>query len=729
VESYPTDAITLTIDEKEVKAKKGMTVLEAALGANMYIPNLCYHPDLSPSGACRLCIVQINGIRGLPTACTTPAENGMIVHTDSPEISRIRRAAFQLLIASHPTDCLTCNENQRCELQILAAYLGITEQPFRKTNEKVPVDLRNPLFVRDPNKCILCGRCVRICQDVRKVGAISFMKRGTDTFIGSAFDRPYAEAGCRFCGACVEVCPTGALTDRDLKWKTFAEREAALIPCKHTCPAGVDVPRYIRLINEGKIAEATAVVREKVPFPRVLGRICIHPCEDECRRGELNDPIAIRPLKRFAADHDNGLWKQNLKMRPPTGKKIAIVGSGPAGLTAAYFLARVRHSVTVFEALPRLGGMMLAGIPEFRLPRDVLEAEIEEIKNIGVDVKTNTRIESLEPLFEQGYEAIFVAVGAHQCIKMGVDGEDSPGVIDCVPFLRNVNLGKKVKLGEKVAVIGGGNAAIDAARTALRLGAKEVTVIYRRTRADMPASTEEVDEALREGVDIHFLATPVKMSNEDGIVRLECIRMKLGELDATGRPRPIPIKGSEFAMEFNTVIIAIGQMPEIPAEFGLEVDRGNRVQVDSFTLATNRKGVFAGGDAVSGPASVIEAVASGRKAAIAIDKYLGGDGVIDEPLIPFEEGDPCLGQIDDFASWRRQKMSTISMEKRRNSFEEVELCFDKETAIKEAERCLRCNLRLQISPTILPPMETKLSTSKRKQPEPEKEPPAAFIGI
>ncbi|TLN14104.1 2Fe-2S iron-sulfur cluster binding domain-containing protein, partial [bacterium] len=192
MESYPTDAITLTIDEKEVKAKKGMTVLEAALGANMYIPNLCYHPDLSPSGACRLCIVQINGIRGLPTACTTPAENGMIVHTDSPEISRIRRAAFQLLIASHPTDCLTCNENQRCELQILAAYLGITEQPFRKTNEKVPVDLRNPLFVRDPNKCILCGRCVRICQDARKVGAISFMKRGTDTFIGSAFDRPYA---------------------------------------------------------------------------------------------------------------------------------------------------------------------------------------------------------------------------------------------------------------------------------------------------------------------------------------------------------------------------------------------------------------------------------------------------------------------------------------------------------------------------------------------------------
>lgn len=706
MKSYLPDAITLTVDGKEIKARKGMSVLEAALGAGIYIPHLCYHADVPPSGACGLCIVQIDGIPDLLTACTTPAEDGMIVHTDSPEIGRIRCVALQLLIASHPADCLTCSENQRCELQILAAYLGITEQPFRKTNKKVPVDLRNPLFICDTNKCILCGRCVRICQDVRKVGAISFMKRGIDTFIGSAFDHPLAEAGCRFCGACVEVCPTGALTDRDLKWRTLAEREAVLIPCKNDCPAGIDVPRYIHLVAEGKFAEAIAVVREKVPFPRILGRVCIHPCEDACRREQLNEPMAIRAIKRFVADHDDGLWKQNLKIHPSTTRKVAIVGSGPAGLTAAYFLARHGHSVTVFETLPRPGGMMFVGIPAFRLPRDVLDAEIEEIKNMGVVIKTNTQVKSLEPLFEQGYDAIFVAVGAHQSRRIDVDGEDSLGVIDCVSFLRNVSLGKKVELGEKVAVIGGGDAAVDTARTALRLGAKKVNIIYRRTRSEMPARTEEVDEALREGIDILFLATPVKISGEDGIVRLECVRMKLGEPDASGRRRPIPIKGSEFTMKFNTVIIAIGQMPEIPAEFGLEVDKGSRVQVDPYTLATNRKGVFAGGDAVSGPASVIEAIASGRKAAIVIDRYLGGDGVIDEPLIPFEEGNPCLGRMDGFAGLRREKMSTISMEKRRNSFEEVELGFDEEAVIKEAKRCLRCDLRLQISPTILPPMET-----------------------
>lgn len=699
------DSINLTINGKKIKAKKGMTVLEAALGAGIYIPHLCYHPDLPPFGGCRLCIVQIDGMRDLSSACTTPIEFGMSVHTDSPKINKIRRAALQLFMASHAADCLTCSNNLRCELQLLCAYLDVDEQPFTKIDEKKVVDLRSPLFIRDLNKCVLCGRCVRICQNVRNVNVLSFINRGNDTLIGSAFDRPLTETDCRFCGACVEVCPTGALSDRDLKWKTWVEREAALVPCKYACPARIDVPRYIRLISEGKFDEATAVIREKIPFPRILGRICTQFCEDACRRKELNEPIAINCLKRFAADYYNEPMKKNMQINPPTGKKVAIVGSGPAGLTAAYFLVKLGHSVSVFEALPQLGGMMLVGIPEFRLPRDVLDVEINEIKNMGVSIKTNTRVESLEPLFEQGFNAIFIAIGAHRSMRIGIEGEDSIGVMDCVQFLRQVSFGKKVELGEKVAVIGGGNAAVDAARTAIRLGAKKVSIIYRRTKVEMPAGTKEVDEAMQEGVNILFLTTPINISSKDGIVRLKCIRMKLAEPDETGRRRPVPIKDSDFTVEFNTVIIAIGQRPEIPAEFGLEVNKFNRVQVDPDTLVTSRKGVFAGGDAVSGPSSVIEAVASGRKAAIVMDIFLGGEGDIDKPLIPFEEENPCIGRINDFYVLNREKTNKISIEKRYNSFKEVDLGFKLEAAINEAKRCLRCNYRMQISSPFLPHIE------------------------
>jgi NADPH-dependent glutamate synthase beta subunit-like oxidoreductase len=699
------DTCILQINGKEIIAKSGMTVLETALNAGIYVPHLCYHPDLSPSGACRLCVVQIEGKRGLLTACTTQVENGMKVHTDSSEINKMRRGTLQLLLANHPTDCLTCRANLQCDLQFLSAYLDITKQPFRKLDQKLPVDKGDPLFIRDYNKCILCGRCIQICQGIQKIGVLSFINRGSETIVGTAFDKPLTEADCKFCLACVEVCPTGALFDRDLNLKNWSDRKAALIPCKYACPAEIDVPRYINLVAMGKYHEAVAVIREKVPFPGVLGRICTHPCEVVCRREKLNEPIDIKNIKRFAADHDDGFWRLKQQVSPSTGKKVAIVGSGPAGLTVAYFLVRLGHSVTVFEKLPQPGGMMLTGIPEFRLPREVLAKEIDEIIQLGVQMKLNTRIDSLTALFREGYDAIFVAVGAHQSRRMYIAGEDSPEVIDCVSFLREVSLGKKMILGEKVAVIGGGNAAIDAACTSIRLGVKEVTIIYRRTRVEMPASTEEVDEALQEGVNIQFLATPVSIKSKDGIVKVKCVRMKLGEPDMTGRRRPTPIQGSEFTMDFNTVIVAISQMPEIPAEFGLTVDKYSRVKVDPTTLETNRKGVFAGGDAVSGPASVIEAIASGRKAAISIDRYLGGKGTIDQPLIPVVQEIPCIEYMNAFASLPREKINTLPIEKRHNSYEEVNLGFNEETVIKEAKRCLKCNLRFQISTSPLPPLK------------------------
>ena len=460
-------------------------------------------------------------------------------------------------------------------------------------------------------------------------------------------------------------------------------------PCSHTCPAGIDVPRYIRFIAEGKFAEAVALIREKIPFPSVCGHICVHPCEAKCRRGLLDDAIGIRVLKRFAAEHDTGLWKPNSKVAPATGKRVAIVGSGPAGLTAAYYLAKLGHSVTVFEALPEPGGMMRVGIPDYRLPKDILRAEIEEIESVGVDIKTNTPVDSLDGLFKTGYNAIFLAIGAHQGIKIGVKGEDSPRVRECVSFLRDVSLGKGVKLGDRVAVIGGGNAAIDSARTALRLGAKEVTIVYRRTQTEMPASAEEIDGAIAEGVEIHFLAAPSRIISRNGELELECLGMRLGEVDASGRRRPEPIEGSEFIMSFDTIIAAIGQRPEIPGRFNLTPGRGNTIQVDPDTLATSRDGVFAGGDAISGPASVIEAIADGRQAAISIDKYLGGSGEIDETLAPPEEAAAPLGEA---VEGRRAEVPTLPVAERLKGFSQVELGLSEEMAIKEAERCLRCDL-------------------------------------
>ncbi|MDH5695765.1 MAG: NADH-quinone oxidoreductase subunit NuoF [Dehalococcoidia bacterium] len=460
-------------------------------------------------------------------------------------------------------------------------------------------------------------------------------------------------------------------------------------PCSHTCPAGVDAPRYIRFIAEGKFAEAVAVIREKIPFPSVCGHVCVHPCEAKCRRGQLDEAIGIRVLKRFATEHDTGLWKLNSKVASATGKRVAIVGSGPAGLTAAYYLAKLGHSVTVFEASPEPGGMMRVGIPGYRLPEDILRAEIKEIESIGVDIKTNTRVDSLDELFKQGYDAIFLAIGAHQGIKIGVEGEDSPGVRECVSFLMDVSLGKELKLGDRVAVIGGGNAAIDSARTALRLGAKEVTIVYRRTRAEMPASAEEIDGAIAEGVKIDFLAAPSRIISRDGHLELECVRMELGAVDASGRRRPEPIEGSNFSMSFDAIIAAIGQRPEIPLQFNLPTSQANTIRVDPDTLASSREGIFAGGDAISGPASVIEAIAAGRQAAISIDKYLGGSGEIDETLAPPEEAVAPLGEAGE--EWRVE-VPTLPVAERLKDFSQVELGLSEEIAIKEAKRCLRCDL-------------------------------------
>jgi NADPH-dependent glutamate synthase beta subunit-like oxidoreductase len=334
--------------------------------------------------------------------------------------------------------------------------------------------------------------------------------------------------------------------------------------------------------------------------------------------------------------------------------------------------------------------MMRYGIPEYRLPRQILAGEIDDIRGAGVEIRTNTRISSVDELLGQGYHAVFLAIGAHQGARLGIEGDDAPEVMEGISFLRKVNMGNRVGVGRHVAVIGGGNVAIDVSRSALRLGAGAVTMIYRRTREEMPASGEEIDEAIREGVRIEFLAAPLRIGRKDGGVELTCVRMELGGVDASGRRRPTAIAGTEFSSTFDAVIAAIGQVPEATDTFGLPLKRGNTFEADPYSLATGREGVFAGGDAVTGPATVIEAIAAGRQAAVSMDKYLGGSGIIDETLAPADELE-TLPEVEE-GERARVPLTTLTLGERLCGFAQVELGLTTEAAIVEARRCLRCDL-------------------------------------
>jgi len=468
-------------------------------------------------------------------------------------------------------------------------------------------------------------------------------------------------------------------------------------PCQAACPLHMEIREYVDLVAQGRIMEALQVIRDGNPFPSICAYICTHPCEEACRRSQVDKPVAIRALKRFAVEFggDRRIYTEADTIH---SDKVAIVGSGPAGMACAYYLRKMGYPVTIFEAHSEVGGMLRVGIPQYRLPREILNTEVQRLTQMGVEIRTNTRVVSLDLLSDMGYKAIFITIGAHQSLRMGIEGDDSPGVIDGATFLREVNLGLKPSLGKRVVVVGGGNVAIDAARTALRLGAQKVTILYRRSREEMPADPAEIEQAMEEGIDILFLVAPIKLKRRNSKLNMTCIKMELGDPDATGRRRPIPIKGSEFNKQVDVLIAAIGQAPQMPSDFRLRIGRGSTIQVDPVTLTTNRAGVFAGGDAVTGPATVTQALASGKLAASRIDDYLQHRyPQVDRETRVGLTGDLLPKTIEMIKTIGRLEPPILPPEARADDFTPVELVYDWATAISEARRCLRCGMGAEIT--------------------------------
>jgi len=567
---------------------------------------------------------------------------------------------------------------------------------------------RHPRYV-DLKKCTGCNDCTEVCP----ILLLNEFNEGLDQ--RKAIYRPYPQA-----------VPN-----------TFLVTKRGTSPCKHTCPAETSAQGYVALIQAGRYKEALDVVKEYNPFPASVGRVCNHPCEEKCNRGKLDSPVSICALKRFLADwvyehreelekevrsSEFGVWSHEDIERPKA--RIAIIGAGPAGLSCAHQLSRMGYQVTIFEALPVAGGMMRVGIPSYRLPRDVLQREIDEIiHHSNVELKLNTPVRNINSLFDAGYSAVFLAMGAHEAQKLGIAGEDASGVHHGVPFLQGVSLAERhgimegledrfiiafgipiaPRVGEKTIVIGGGNVAIDAARTALRLGAKEVSILYRRSRDEMPANAWEIEAAEKEGIEIQILTAPVEVVAEEGHVKgVKCVKMELGELDASGRRRPIPIKDSEFIISADTMIAAVAQAPEISfldETHGLEVTPKGTFAVDPHTLATNRPGVFAGGDVARGPWILIQAIADGRRGALSIDRYLRGVPLLTpREQIPLPVVDLAKEEIDqmmeegkvDLAP--RTKIPELPEQERIRDFREVELVLTEEQAKQEAARCLACGI-------------------------------------
>ncbi|QOX64699.1 FAD-dependent oxidoreductase [Anoxybacterium hadale] len=688
--------IRFNIDGYTIEAEEGQNLLQAALDAGIYIPHLCYHPDLTPQGGCKLCTVEIEGVEGTVQSCETIVAEGMQVKTKTEKVKHHRAVALELMLASHPKDCTSCDKYLNCELQALMQYMGVAHSRLREIDkENTRIIPSDQLIKREMYRCIQCGRCVRACQELRGIGALQYNKRGGETYIGTKDDVPLSETDCRFCGACVEVCPTGAIQDVKGVFAKDSPRNLALIPCTDKCPAHTDIPMYVRLAQQGKYSDAVSVFREKLTFPHSLGCVCTHTCESGCKRNHVNEAVSIRELKRFSVEHDKEeSWKKRAFHNPPTGKKAAVIGGGAAGMTAAYYLAKKGHEVTVFERQPMAGGMLSYGIPKYRLPQDIVNQELETLVEVGIKMVPNTNVASVDEVFAKGFDAVLVSVGAQKGKRPPAYSGNWKNALDAVDFCRLANEGNLPDLGETLTVYGGGNVAFDCARTAKMKGVSTVRVVCLEPRDKMLADKEEVTCALAEGIEI--LNSKSMLGLEETSTDTEGKKTGLNAdtvLDAVTGLKLINVvsfrfgdkgleleteEGSETVLKTDTLVFATGQQPGLTEAFGIDLQRGSVAKTND-ALGTGKEGVFAAGDAVTGTKSVVDAIESGRRAAMSIDSYLGGDGNIEEVLYDREKQNPRIGTVENFAALKRAE----------------QLCGECDAA-GEALRCLQCDLRLDI---------------------------------
>lgn len=542
--------------------------------------------------------------------------------------------------------------------------------------------------------CVGLGDCIKAC----KFGALTMGKQGFPVV---------DENKCVGCGACNKACPKNIIEVKTMSEKLlkFNQINDPLAPCAQTCPAEINIPQYINHIKNGEYLSAVQTIRMRNPLLLSCGRVCPHPCENDCRRGIADEPVSINQLKRFAADYEmNTGARIPIKCAPDTGKKVAVIGGGPAGLSCAYFLRRVGHQVTIFEAMPKLGGMIRYGIPEYRLPKKVLDWEIEGITKLGIETHTNVKFGSdfgLGSLVASGYDAVFLGIGAWKDHGLGIPGDDLKGCHTGIKFLARCAMGEKIDLGKSAAVIGGGNTAVDCARTMLRLGLKKVYMVYRRTRKEMPANEVEIVASEHEGIEFVFLAAPSRVvGNEAGeVTHLEYLKMELGEPDASGRRRPVPVKGSETLLAVDTIVTAIGQAPD--ASFKeetsrriseLTLTRWSTIDNNPETLQSSIPYIFTGGDSATGPSLVVSAIGGGRRAARSIDLFLKGKKVepVKDSLQNRRIEESVFKTISGVQPVKRAVMPELPVSERLDSFVEVDQVLPEDQALAEANRCLQC---------------------------------------
>ena len=563
--------IKVIINGKICTGRAGQTLLEIAQNNGIEIPNLCHNGELKHYGGCSLCVVEAEGSPKLLRACSTVAQDGQVIYTESERVVRTRKTSIELLMSDHDGDC-----------------------------------------------------------------------RG---------------------------------------------------PCVLNCPASVNAQGYVQAIARGDDKEAVRIIKERLPMPACIGRVCPHPCEDGCRRQMVEESISIAYLKYFAADRVIQAGGYLPPKAAATGKRVGIIGGGPGGLTAAYYLSLKGHRVTVVDAMPQMGGMLRYGIPEYRLPKRVLDEEVAEIASLGVEMKNNFRIgrDVTFEEFKNSYDAVVLAIGAWESMPIGCPGEELDGVMGGIDFLRQVAMGEKPAIGDQVAVVGGGNTAMDACRTAVRLGAKEVYVVYRRTEAEMPAEQLEIDEAREEGVIYKFLTNPAEIIGENGRVKeIKLQVMELGEPDESGRRRPVPVEGKFETLPVTCVISAIGQKANVAGFEGIELNRKGIISADETSYRTSMPGVFAVGDATNQGASIaIEAIGEARRCAKVVDLYLNG------MQVPYQKTYLSVKKVSpesfaDDIKLPRAKMPTRPPEERKHDFQEINLGFSEAQARAEAARCLDC---------------------------------------